>query len=250
MHRSRLGSFWIDVPSDTFEATRRFWTEGVGYTGRDATEYPGTYYMLGTLDHIQLGIQPIGTDDPEHSSLRWHMDFEAGNGGARDIGSSGAAVEARVDQLVAAGARVDARLEGWTRLVDPAGLPCCVIPGKQRGVYLDVPEPQFAAVSTFWCGALGRTLTDEDDDEGQFWTMGDSGAALSIGIQRLQSGDARLHVDIESDDVEAEVARLEALGARRTEKVETWWKLVDPGGQEFCVTEVQTDGFADATTWP
>jgi len=53
----------------------------------------------------------------------------------------------------------------------------------------------------------------------------------------------RMHLDLETDDVEAEVSRLEALGATRcdhqTERGFDFWVLHDPWGNEFCVLQPQ-----------
>jgi hypothetical protein len=46
-------------------------------------------------------------------------------------------------------------------------------------------------------------------------------------------------VDVETDDVAAEVARLEGLGARRHADMDGYWQLVDPAGLVFCVVPVQ-----------
>ena len=50
-----------------------------------------------------------------------------------------------------------------------------------------------------------------------------------------------MHLDLETDDVEAEVGRLEALGATRwdhqTERGFDFWVLHDPWGNEFCVLQ-------------
>ena len=52
----------------------------------------------------------------------------------------------------------------------------------------------------------------------------------------------RMHLDLETDDIEAEVQRLEALGARRydhqQERGYNFWVLRDPWDNEFCVLEV------------
>lgn len=52
----------------------------------------------------------------------------------------------------------------------------------------------------------------------------------------------RMHLDLETDDVEAEVQRLEALGATRwdhqQERGYDFWVMRDPFGNEFCVLEV------------
>jgi hypothetical protein len=61
------------------------------------------------------------------------------------------------------------------------------------------------------------------------------------------------HIDIETDDLDAEVARLKALGA---EPVNTWQEahtLRAPSGHVFCVVPVHSDPetFASqARTWP
>jgi hypothetical protein len=65
------------------------------------------------------------------------------------------------------------------------------------------------------------------------------------------SHDSRVHLDIESDDVEAEVARLQKLGARRLDNVKTWVVLEAPTGQRFCVIRARSplEGKPDAQVW-
>ena len=59
-----------------------------------------------------------------------------------------------------------------------------------------------------------------------------------------------MHLDIETDDVEAEVARLEKLGAKRVKNVKTWVVMEAPTGHRFCVVKVQQPGFDEhATAW-
>lgn len=57
-------------------------------------------------------------------------------------------------------------------------------------------------------------------------------------IQRVEH-ESRIHLDIESDDIDAEVLRLEALGARRNERIRTWVVMEAPTGQRFCVVRPQ-----------
>ena len=74
-------------------------------------------------------------------------------------------------------------------------------------------------------------------------------AGREVFVQQID-GPARVHLDIETDDVEAEVARLEACGATRIQQVKTWWIMHDPSGQPFCVVQPQTDDFpGDAAIW-
>ena len=61
---------------------------------------------------------------------------------------------------------------------------------------------------------------------------------------------SRVHLDIESDDIEAEAARLEKLGAKRIERLEHWVVMEAPSGQRFCVIGPQRPDFeTGATTW-
>ncbi len=50
---------------------------------------------------------------------------------------------------------------------------------------------------------------------------------------------SRVHLDIETDDIEAEVARLEALGAKRVQSIHTWCAMEAPTGQRFCVVRMK-----------
>ena len=72
---------------------------------------------------------------------------------------------------------------------------------------------------------------------------------LSVQIQRVEH-ESRVHIDIETDDIEAEVARLEKLGATIDKRMERWVVMRAPTGQRFCVVRVQREGFPkNATTW-
>jgi hypothetical protein len=60
-----------------------------------------------------------------------------------------------------------------------------------------------------------------------------------------------VHLDIESNDVESEVQRLEKLGAQRIQQVRTWWVMEAPTGHRFCVVRATSKDFdATATEWP
>ena len=78
------------------------------------------------------------------------------------------------------------------------------------------------------------------------WFDGTVGG-LEVGTQRI--GDtSRIHLDIESEDVDAEVRRLKGLGARRKEFIERWWVMEDPSGQLFCVAPWR-ERSAEAAPW-
>ncbi len=94
--------------------------------------------------------------------------------------------------------------------------------------------------TAFWCGALGY---EHRGDAGQFRAISDpTGAGPRMLLQRVddvKAGKNRLHIDIHVVDVEAEAARLVALGAvvtgRQAEHGIQWVVMADPEGNEFCI---------------
>ena len=98
----------------------------------------------------------------------------------------------------------------------------------------------------FWSGALGRKVLPRDSPDSAYASLApDAHLPLDVMVQRVPAAETALHVDIETDDVEAEVRRLERLGARRKRQVKTWWVMEDPAGHAFCVVRVQSKD-----TWP
>ncbi|HUS67122.1 MAG TPA: VOC family protein [Kofleriaceae bacterium] len=108
-------------------------------------------------------------------------------------------------------------------------------------------DPDEAA--RFWGAALGKPVKPTSPDDGDYRGIGDSNDPVMVLVQKVPH-ESRVHIDIESDDVEAEVARLEALGARRLEKVRTWWVMEAPTGQRFCVVRPQRGPLDGANEWP
>ncbi len=70
-----------------------------------------------------------------------------------------------------------------------------------------------------------------------------------VQIQKI-SHESRVHIDIETDDIPAEVARLEKLGASVVDRLERWVVMQAPSGHRFCVVRVQRPGFPkNANRW-
>ena len=68
-------------------------------------------------------------------------------------------------------------------------------------------------------------------------------------IQRVDH-DSRVHIDIETEDIAAEVARLEKLGAKVVDRLDRWVLMQAPTGQRFCVVRLQRPGFPkNASRW-
>ena len=122
---------------------------------------------------------------------------------------------------------------------------------KLAGFIIDCQTTDLGGAAAFWGAALGMRVESLPGTEGQSYAqLLDPLGRLHVEVQTV-SHPSRVHLDLESDDIEAEVRRLEALGAKRVRQVHTWWVLEAPTGQRFCVVRAQSPGFAEqATTWP
>lgn len=118
-------------------------------------------------------------------------------------------------------------------------------------VIIDCAEEDFDAGATFWSAALGKELMPRDE---RYKTLkgrvGHDGGTY-IGLQRVPREERAVHLDIETDDVEAEVARLEKLGARVKARIRQHVVMHAPSGHAFCVVRARRGDFpAGATEWP
>ena len=100
-------------------------------------------------------------------------------------------------------------------------------------VVIDAPPELHDQELAFWEGAVGQELPEVYSAEYHGALL--RGSDLMLLMHRLSSGAPRVHLDIHTDDVDAEVARLEGLGAKRVQQVQTWWVMRDPAGLPFCV---------------
>jgi predicted enzyme related to lactoylglutathione lyase len=116
---------------------------------------------------------------------------------------------------------------------------------------IDCAESDFERGAAFWSAALGRTLMPGNE---RYATLkgrlgGEAGAI--IGLQRVPREERAVHLDIETDEVEAEVARLEKLGARVKKRIRRHVVMEAPSGHAFCVVPVQRGDFpVGAREWP
>ena len=107
-------------------------------------------------------------------------------------------------------------------------------------ILLDCSAQTIEAGVRFWQQALGVTARDADASASPYVTLGGGAGGLEISLQRVHDA-SRVHLDIETDNVEAEVQRLEELGARRKASIQTWWVMEDPCGHLFCVVPAHSD---------
>jgi len=117
-------------------------------------------------------------------------------------------------------------------------------------IIIDCRTDDIDAAARFWSQALGVGCESPDADEPAYRALEMPEGELKVLVQRVEHP-SRVHVDIETDDIEAEVRRLEALGATRVAQVKRWWVMQAPTGQRFCVVRPQRSTFeADANVWP
>jgi glyoxalase superfamily protein len=101
-------------------------------------------------------------------------------------------------------------------------------------VVIDVPPADHDRELAFWSAATGQPLA-RFDRHPEYHGAALGGQDLWLLIQRLDEGQARVHIDIHTDDPAAEMARLEKLGAQLVQQVHSWWVMRDPAGLPFCI---------------
>jgi predicted enzyme related to lactoylglutathione lyase len=117
-------------------------------------------------------------------------------------------------------------------------------------VLIDCNTPDIDEAAAFWSAALGRAIDrDHPGTRGNYRMLETPPDEVIVQLQRVEH-ESRAHIDIETDDIPAEVARLEKLGARVVNRLERWIVMQAPTGQRFCVVRAQRPGFPrNATRW-
>ncbi|MEV6491341.1 VOC family protein [Actinoplanes sp. NPDC051633] len=104
------------------------------------------------------------------------------------------------------------------------------------------------AASAFWSAALGAPARPVPGEE-QYTSLAGAFPDMVVAIQAVDDA-PRYHLDIETDDVEAETARLVALGAVELRQWLECRILQAPGGHLLCVIPQHSESFDRlAHTW-
>ncbi|GAA4014809.1 VOC family protein [Streptomyces marokkonensis] len=122
---------------------------------------------------------------------------------------------------------------------------------RAYAVIIDTPEAEAARATDFWSAAFGVDA-EPFAPQPQFTTLHEALPGLVTAVQAVDDA-PRIHLDIETDDVEAETARLTALGAEQVSQWQECHVLRVPGGHLVCVLPVESDPEvfqARATVWP
>ncbi len=117
-------------------------------------------------------------------------------------------------------------------------------------IQIDCNADDIDRAAQFWAGALGRPVDLAHSGSRTNYRMLETPPdEIAVQIQRVDH-DSRAHIDIETDDIAAEVARLQKLGATVFKQLERWVVMQAPTGQRFCVVRVQRPGFPkNANHW-
>jgi len=118
------------------------------------------------------------------------------------------------------------------------------------GFIIDCKTEDLAAAGRFWGAALGLSVRVSNKPQDKSYVVFDTAPnELDIEVQKVDHP-SRVHIDIETDDIPAEVVRLETLGAKVVDRVQRWVVMQAPTGQRFCVVRVQRPGFPkSANRW-
>jgi predicted enzyme related to lactoylglutathione lyase len=231
----------VTFPAHAPADLARFWSAVLGW---ESTADPVEGTTLLPADHTGFRIRFIPSDEPKAGPNHTHFDLTS---------SSPAEQQATVERVLEHGGRhIDIGQlpeEGHVVLADPEGNELCVIePGNtflaDCGFVGAVNADGSRACGYFWSKVLDWPLVWDQDEETAIRSP-HGGPMLTWSGPPLEpkSGSTyRPHLDIApvDGDQQAEVARLESLGATRVDIGQgdvSWVVMADPDGHEFCVFE-------------
>lgn len=120
---------------------------------------------------------------------------------------------------------------------------------RLAGFIIDCQDLPADAGAGFWAAALGLQAQAARVEGGaEYADLLGAPAGLNVEVQRVDHP-SRVHLDIESDDIDAEADRLEKLGARRIGFVKRWWVMEAPTGHRFCIVRMR-ERELPANQWP
>jgi hypothetical protein len=235
---TRLWSVVIDTADPA--ALGRWWSDAVGWPV--VLEEPDEVVVSSGLDGVPHLVFVL-VDDPKVGKNRVHIDLPSAS--AED----GDAIVARLLAAGATHADIGQRDVPWVVLADPDGNELCVLDPRDThrdapgiaAIVLDVEDPE--RMAEFWVAASGWQVASRHDGDVSLRRPG--GPSLDLDLLRGAGPKVvknRVHLDVApwpDDDRDAEVDRLQALGAKDVDVGQgpdvTWRVLADPEGNEFCV---------------
>jgi predicted enzyme related to lactoylglutathione lyase len=237
---------YLDLPADRYPAGIAFWEKVTGTARSAARGVDGEFRTL----------VPPGGD----ACLRVQRIIDGPGGCHLDLHVTD--IDATAERATALGATVRTAAGGWLVLDSPGGMVFCLVPdggearrpqprtwpGGHRSladqVCLDIPPSAFDRETGFWSRLTG--WADHPTSRPEFRALTRPATApIRLLLQRLDeepsSGRTTAHLDLASDDAEAEATRHERLGATRHYRSPHWITLLDPTGLRYCVTRRDPD---------
>jgi hypothetical protein len=229
----------IDVPADEHATAASFWGGAHGWpAGAPWADHPELCSFEPPSGASYLHLQRI--DGPH----RVHLDVESPD------------PERSAARAVELGAQLVAERESWRTMMSPGGLPFCLLAARDHAapeplthpdghrsrtvqVCIDSPVGAHDREVEFWRELLPGRWSGSGRPEFAGKWHDDAGSPIQLLFQRLdeQQGPVRAHVDIGTDDLDAEVSRMLDLGASDVGRGPGGWHVLrDPTGQLFCAT--------------
>ena len=116
-------------------------------------------------------------------------------------------------------------------------------------VVIDCQTDDLLSEAQFWSAALGYPLPRDPDAASNFIQLVTPAGEVQVILQRVRH-EPRAHLDIETDSIDLEVARLERLGATVVSRNDGWVVMQAPSGHRFCVGSPYRGGFDQgANVW-
>ncbi|MCZ7435579.1 VOC family protein [Micromonospora sp. WMMC241] len=224
-----LGGFWAKVLGWGVSS------EGPGVTNLEPEDivYP---------DPVAVCIDLVVSAEPKVGKNRVHVDL------ATTSAAHQAELVARLTELGATPVDIGQGDVPFTVLADPEGNEFCVLEprpiyrdtGPIAAVVVDCVDPR--EMARFWGEATDWTVHEVTDQHASLRSAQGVGPYLEfVRNPDPKTGWNRVHLDVRpypGDDMAAEVARLETLGATRIDLSGAhihWTVMADPEGNEFCV---------------
>lgn len=124
---------------------------------------------------------------------------------------------------------------------------------RLAALVIDSKVDDLDSAAKFWGDALGYDpALFSENGASKYLHLQTPTGAVSILLQKVEHA-SRVHLDIETDDIQAEVNRLKSLGATVVNAMEKWTIMQAPTGHRFCVVAPQRPDFHQSqstNTWP
>ncbi|MCJ8318006.1 MAG: VOC family protein [Colwellia sp.] len=123
---------------------------------------------------------------------------------------------------------------------------------RLAALVLDSKVDDIEEANRFWAQALGLECVRSDEEWSANYSQLNSPKGQPDILIQKTTHESRVHLDIETDNIDAEVKRLKNIGAQVVKVFERWVVMQAPTGHKFCVVNPQRKDFQDSidvNTW-